>query len=166
MRRSARAPSPDRPGWPQGFTVVEMVVLIALIGILGAVAAPRLVSISELRSAQSRRRVLSDLRFAQRLAIGSGCPVQVGFGANGYTLTQRSACRTGAFARDVLDPLTRQAPYAVAFEDVTTTSSVDPIVFDALGRATDATGQVSSAVIQVGPWPLEVVGETGLARVP
>jgi type II secretory pathway pseudopilin PulG len=151
----------------RGFTLVEAVVLIAILGILGAVAAPRFLSLRELEGARAHRQALSDLRHAQRQAAGSGCPVQVDFEAGGYRLQQRSGCRAGAFDLELVDPVVQKSPYAVTLpEGVTLTSSVDPIVLDALGRITRSDGATTSVSIQIGGLALEGIGETGLFRVP
>lgn len=149
------------------FTLVEAVVLISILGILGAVAAPRFLSLRQLEEARAHRQALSDLRHAQRRAAGSGCPVQVDFDASGYRLKQRSSCRTGAYDLELVDPVVQRSPYAVALpEGVTLTSSVDPIVLDALGRITRSDGTTTSVTIRVGGLALEGIGETGLFRVP
>ncbi|MFO0691007.1 MAG: prepilin-type N-terminal cleavage/methylation domain-containing protein [Myxococcota bacterium] len=151
----------------RGFTLVEAVVLIVILGILGSVAAPRFLSLRELDGARAHRQALSDLRHAQRLAAGTGCPIQVDFDTGGYRLMQRSACRTGSFVLDLVDPVVQKAPYAVTLpEGVSLTSSVDPIVLDALGRITRSDGTTTSVSLQIGGLALEGVGETGLFRVP
>jgi len=144
-----------------------MVVLIVIIGIIGSVAAPRFLDMGEFSSPQAHRQALSDLRFAQRLATGSGCPVQVDFDPSGYRFRQRTDCRSGPFDRDLVDPLTGRAPFTIVLPGgAGATSDVDPLVFDALGRATSVTGIVTDARIEVGGLPLEAIGETGLVRVP
>lgn len=150
-----------------GFTLVEAVVLIAILGILGGVAAPRFLSLRELDGARAHRQALADLRHAQRRAAGSGCPVEVDFDAAGYRLRQRSGCRTGAFALELVDPVVQTSPYAVTLpEGVSLSSSVDPIVLDALGRITRSDGSTTSVTVRIGGLALEGVGETGLFRVP
>ena len=150
-----------------GFTLVEAVVLIAILGILGGVAAPRFLSLRELEGARAHRQALADLRHAQRQAAGSGCPVQVDFDSTGYQLRQRSGCRTGSFDLELVDPVTQRAPYGVVLpEGVSISSSVDPIVFDALGRLTRADGTPTHITVQLGDLALEGIGETGLVRVP
>lgn len=149
------------------FTLVEAVVLIVIAGILGTVAAPRFLSLGDLEAARARRQALADLRHAQRRAGVSGCPVQVDFEATGYELTQRADCRSGAFTQALVDPLTRRSPHLVTLpEGVGLEASLDPIVFDALGRLTNADGVPTDLVLTVGGLPLEGSGETGLVRVP
>jgi type II secretory pathway pseudopilin PulG len=150
-----------------GFTLVEAVVLIAILGILGGVAAPRFLSLRDLEGARAHRQALSDLRYAQQQAAGSGCPVEVDFDAGGYRLRQRSACRTGEFDRELVDPVTSRAPLAITLpEGVRLSSAVDPIVFDALGRLTTSGGTPTDLVVDVGGRSLAGVGETGFIHVP
>ena len=165
MARTNRRPPGARRD--AGFTLVEAVVLIAVLGILGAVAAPRFLSLRELEAARAHRQALADLRYAQHQAAASGCPVEVDFEAGGYRLRQRSACRTGAFDRELVDPVTSQAPLAVALpEGVSLSSSVDPIVFDALGRLTNAAGTPTDLSVRIGGRTLAGVGETGFVHGP
>ena len=164
MSRQARNRRPLRRS---GFSIIEAVVVISVVGILSAAAVPRLMSLSELEGAQAHRQALSDLRFAQRRATSSGCPVQVDFGVGRYTLTQRAGCRSGSFTRALVDPVTNRAPYAVDLPSgLSITSSIDPLVFDTLGRVTTVTGSVSDASITIAGLPLSAIGETGLVRVP
>lgn len=164
LKRRSRPPQPSRR---EGFTLVEAVVLISIIGIIASVAAPRFISMSEMNGAQAHRQTLTDLRFAQRIATHSGCPVQVDFEAGSYTLRQRVACRTGAFTQEMADPVSNSTPFTITLPSgVTITSSVDPLIFDALGRATTTAGAVADVAFSVGGLPLEASGETGLVRVP
>lgn len=161
-----RPPRSVRLGSP-GFTLVEAVVLISILGILGAVAAPRFLSLRELEAARAHRQALSDLRYAQHQAAGSGCPIEVDFEAVGYRLRQRESCRTGAFERELVDPATRVSPFVVVLpEGVSLSASADPIVFDTLGRLTRSDGRVTDLVVQIGDRSLEGVGETGFIHAP
>ena len=150
-----------------GFTLVEAVVLISIIGILGVAAAPRFLSMSDMAASRAHRQALSDLRYAHQLSSASGCPVQIDFDSSGYTLTQRMSCRSGTFTLPVIDPTANSAPFTIATPaGLAIASTVDPLVFDSLGRATQSDGTVTTATIDIGPRQLEVVGETGLVRVP
>ncbi len=175
-RDRSRRPTWDDPapatasGLPSnrgGFTIVEAVVLISILGILGAVAAPRFLTVSEFDAIQAHREALSDLRFAQRVAARSGCSVRIDFDPDGYALTRRSGCRSGSFDAPLVDPVTQQAPFAVTLPaGANVTSTVDPLLFDPLGRATTAAGAVTDATIDLAGRRLRVVGETGLVHVP
>ena len=150
-----------------GFTIIELVVLISIIGIVAAVSAPRFLAMSDLRAVQAHRQALSDLRFAQRRAASSGCPVQIDFDASGYSLRQRTACRSGTFTLAVTDPTRGGASFVVGYGDgLVVTSSIDPLIFDARGRATDTGGSVSTANILIGSRAIQAIGESGLIRVP
>jgi len=165
-RASDRAES-NRRDRRAGFTLVEAVILISIIGIVGVSAAPRFLSISDMDGVRAHRQALNDLRYAHQLSTASGCPVQVDFTTTNYTLTQRSGCRSGSFTQAVIDPTTNQSPYLVtAPSGVTITSTVDPLVFDTLGRTTTTAGVVVTATLSVGGRALEAIGETGLVRAP
>ena len=150
-----------------GFTLIEAVVLLSIIGVLGASAAPRFLSVSDMDETRAHRQALSDLRYAQYLSMASGCPIQVDFEPDRYTLTQRTSCRTGAFTLQVIDPSMNSVPFSIALPPgLNLSSTVDPIVFDTLGRTTTSTGVVTTANITIGTRALEAIGETGLVRVP
>lgn len=150
-----------------GFTLVEAIVLIAILGILASVAVPRFLALDELENARAHRQLLSDLRHAQRRAATAGCPVQVDFDPTGYRLRARTACRSGNFTVELVDPVTNRPPYIVALpEGATLSSSLDPLVFDALGRITSVAGATQSVSITIAGRALEGVGETGFIRVP
>lgn len=150
-----------------GFTLVETVVVIVILGIVAVSAAPRFVSLSEFDAARAHQQTRDDLRYARQLASTSGCPIRVDFTGAGYAIEQRSACRTGVFSRPVVDPATNAAPFAITLPSgLAITSSVDPLVFDERGRATDVAGNATDADIRIGGLRLEAIGETGLVRVP
>ncbi|HEB89412.1 MAG TPA: hypothetical protein ENI85_07565 [Deltaproteobacteria bacterium] len=162
-----RSAIPAKRFGSSAFTIVETVVLISIVGILGAVAAPRFLSMSEMNAARSHRQALADLRFAQRLATHSGCPIQIDFDVDRYRLTSRVDCRSGAFTQPLVDPVSNTPPFLVQLpEGVSITSSVDPLVFDPLGRTTTSAGTVTNATISIGGRSIEAIGETGLVRVP
>jgi MSHA pilin protein MshC len=53
----------------QGFTMVELVIVIVLLGILSVTVLPRLTGSSEFRTVQLRDEVAAALRFAQKTAV-------------------------------------------------------------------------------------------------
>jgi len=151
-----------------GVTLIELALGIAIVGVLAGVAAPRFFSRASFHEAFFLQDVVSALRYAQKQAVASGCDVQISFTPPGeYSLAQRLACRAGAFSRPVANPGTGQPSYGnQAPPGTALASSVDPIVFDALGRARDAGLAVSDARVTVGDSTVTVVGETGFAFEP
>ncbi len=73
-----------------GFTLVEILVVVVILGIASAIIMPQLGSRSDLEAASVARVVMSDLLYAQNLAIARQSPVYVQFTAtanpSGYSL--------------------------------------------------------------------------------
>ena len=53
----------------RGFTMVELVIVIVLLGILSVTVLPRLTGSSEFRTVQLRDEVAAAVRFAQKTAV-------------------------------------------------------------------------------------------------
>ncbi len=148
-----------------GFTIVELVLVVAIIAVLAAVAAPRFLAMGAMSADLYQSEVLAALRYAQRLAVASGCGVQVQMTASSYTLTQQTGCAGAAWTQAVVDPSTNAASYArSAPAGVTLSATVNPLRFDPLGRATNSAGAASDATIGVGARTISVVGESGYAQ--
>ena len=81
----------------RGFTLTELVLILVLIGIMAAFAAPRL-NIQGFERQSFARELTLALRHAQRVAIASGCAVEVTIQADGYSVSWAGGdgCPTGA----------------------------------------------------------------------
>lgn len=69
-----------------GYTIIELVTIIVILGILAVVALPRMNN-NAYRSNEFRDRAVSALRYAQKTAVSHRRTVCVTFAANSVTLT-------------------------------------------------------------------------------
>jgi MSHA pilin protein MshC len=89
------------PRRSRGFTMVELIIVMILIGILGAIGAARFFDRTEFDAAAFAEQNAAMLRYAQKLAIAQNRPVYVQAGAQGIRLCYSAAC---ADADQVLAP--------------------------------------------------------------
>ncbi len=139
----------------EGFTLVELVVIILLLGIISAVALPRFFNLKDYRTRAAYDEVAGAVRYAQKLAVASGCEVQVVIGSNNYALQQHETdCTTGDFATISNHPVS-----SAGFSDVIL-SPATSFVFDAMGRCS------VDVTINVGDKNFRVIAETGYVDAP
>ena len=116
-----------------GFSLVELVTVIVLLGILSIVALGRFTGGDAFAARGFFDDTVSAVRFAQKLAISNGCHVRVVITANSYQLLQRDNCLTGAFTVNVANPANRSASYANANAPAGYALTAGDITFDARG---------------------------------
>jgi len=142
-----------------GFTLVELIVTLVIIGILAAVVGPRFFDRKVFDERLFFEETVSAVRYAQKLALASGCLTQVSLGAGGYRLRRAANCTSGGFSAEVQGP-DGQTPFAntevPAGVSVSTTNF--PVVFDSLGRPSGA------ASATIGAFTFSVTAETGLVQ--
>jgi MSHA pilin protein MshC len=150
----------------RGFTLAEILVVIAILAVLAAVTAPRFFSVSDIEENFFYDDTLAALRYAQKLAIGTGCRVQVTVAANTYTLNLQNNCTGSSYTTSVIHPGTGESGYSnTAPGGTTLTSTASPIIFDALGRALNSGGAVTDFTVTVGgALDIAIVGESGFAN--
>lgn len=155
------------PTWGErGYTIIELVLVIVILGIIGVVAGPRFFGESQYEQRAFLDEVAGAMRYAQKVAVASGCPVEVTLTAGSYSLAQQSAssghCNPSdaSFPNPVLlpsgDPVTGTAPGGITMSPTMT------IRYNALGQ----TGLGSDQVFTIGSSSLTVRADSGLVTVP
>jgi MSHA pilin protein MshC len=78
----------------RGFTLIELIMVIIMMGILAAFAAPRMFNISDFNARGLHDQSLALLRYAQKTAIAQRRTVCVTFASNTLSLSIASAAGT------------------------------------------------------------------------
>lgn len=143
-----------------GFTLIELIIVIVITGILASVAAPRFFERTAFDERGYYEDTLAALRYAQKLAVATGCEVQVTISPNNYTLNQHATnCTTGAFTRDVFNPGNPGAPYSKTAPASLGMAPAQTFVFNGLGESNaPATVTLSGSA---DTRTINVVAETG-----
>ncbi|UNG20334.1 Tfp pilus assembly protein FimT/FimU [Stutzerimonas zhaodongensis] len=79
----------------RGFTIVELIMVIVILGIISAVAIPRFFDRKTFDERFYFEEVLSSIRYAQKLALASGCSIRIVVDSDGYRLTYAKDCGVG-----------------------------------------------------------------------
>ncbi len=146
-----------------GFSMIELVVVLLLVGILGATAIPRFFTVSPFQQWGFNDELSSAIRYANKIAIATGCDTRVVTTTNSYDLKQRAtSCSSGSFTREVQIPGGGTSGYNGIAPSGITLSAVS-FYFDSNGRPRDTGGNLlSSAVtVSVGTTSITVEPETG-----
>ncbi|WP_418067324.1 prepilin-type N-terminal cleavage/methylation domain-containing protein [Sedimenticola hydrogenitrophicus] len=147
----------------RGFTLVELVVVLLLVGILAAVGMPRFFNQLTFQEWGFSDELAGALRFGQKLAIATGCDTQAAITAAGYQLNQRVTCNSGAFTTPVRLPGGDGTGYAGSAPGGIALTAAS-LYFDALGRPHDsADGNLLAAAtnIAIGSRSVSVEPQTG-----
>lgn len=72
--------------------MVELIVVIVIAGILAAVVGPRFFDRQVFDERLFFEESLSAARYAQKLAVASGCPIRTQVSDTGYALSYAAVC--------------------------------------------------------------------------
>ena len=169
----ARRGSPVSPA-PRGFTLMEMLMVLALLAILARVMVPALAGTDDRRLQVAASEVREALRFARAEAMRRGQKVLVDAESSpGRVKVSQTACTSAGTPKVVNDPRTKRTfDVDVAGGPFSSGVGVTPnflaagtpwggVIFDASGAAVDAcqvTGMNSQGTPQAGSGVVLSVG--------
>jgi MSHA pilin protein MshC len=134
----------------RGFTLVELTVVIAVVGLLALAAAPRLFDRGGFEARGFHDRALATVRHAQKVAIAQRRSVHVNVSASGI-----QACYDAGCSVPVTDPvaggtLAVAVPAGVSLSPVPLSFLFDPLGRPSAGVSFSVVGDVTRT-IQVEP---------------
>ncbi|NCN89385.1 MAG: prepilin-type N-terminal cleavage/methylation domain-containing protein [Gallionella sp.] len=128
----------------RGFTLVELITVMVIVGILAVAVLPRFFTVSDFEDRGSADQVKSLLRFAQKTAIAQHQNISV-------------AISGGAASSDCTTTLTATSPHLTCQVKSAITAGAGTHTFDALGRPVPN----AQATITVGSTTFIIELETG-----
>jgi MSHA pilin protein MshC len=136
----------------KGFSLVELIMAIVIIGVLAAVAGPRFFSTAAFSERYYAEELLAGLRYARRAAEISNCSVQFRLTANGYDLAYNANCFSGgpaSYTLPVPDPSESGAPFVRTDKpsSMSQTATTTPFVFLPQGGVANTAGSIVSPII-------------------
>jgi MSHA pilin protein MshC len=142
----------------RGFTVVELIACIVIIGILAAIAGPKFFDNKPFSERGYADEIAAAIRYANNIAVASGCDTSINITTSGYQLQQRASCTTGGWTvnvqrNDGSGNMTGAAPAGV-------TSSTSRLAFNKQGSLSSGASSLT-----IGGHAINVDAVSGLVTV-
>ncbi len=150
----------------RGYTIVEVLLVIVILGVLGTVAGPRFFDNDVFDERAYYDELVSALRYAQKTAIASGCPVRVDVGVTSYALAQQAVSAGHCDAGDASFPVPVRLPTGEVMSGTApsgiTTAPTTTIIYSALGR----TNLGANQALVIGSRTVTIQAESGFVVAP
>lgn len=134
-----------------GFTLVELIVVILLIGILSISIAPRFFAVSSYEDRRAVDELLTAVRHAQQLAMNQGGNIQLVLSATQFRV-ERTIAPVNLRSPEGISPYVKQFPGNI------TASPAATIIYDRLGKPN------AGYTITIGTKQIQIEAETGYAH--
>jgi len=131
-----------------GFTLIELVMIIVILSILVLTAVPNATTTSSIKLQAACQRIASDLRYAQEMSMAQ----QVRFGISFDPVNEAYFVYRVNIATKTIDPQTRNN-FDISFTqlnefkgiDIASTNFSNKMEFDSIGAPYDASGVILSS---------------------
>jgi len=140
-----------------GFTVIELIAVIVVLGILSATVLPKFFDKSGYQQRVIFDDTLNAVRYAQKLAVATGCNVQFSISSNAFQLLHATTCSSTSYGVAVAHPATQTPPYTGSEAGISLPNTT--ITFNAIGEADGGTS------ITIGGKTINIVPSTGFIYV-
>ena len=148
----------------RGFTLIELICCLVIIGILAAVTGPRLFDNSSFNAHGYAQEVADAVHEAQAVAVASNCAAEITINAAGYSAMQRAAAGNSCAAGGGWATTIKRSDGTALAGSPPNGISAAPamqIVFNAAGQVTNGT----PAALLISPFTLSVDPVSGLVSV-
>ncbi len=113
----------------KGFTTIELIIVIVIMGIMMAIALPKLGVVGAIDLYSTARQVKSDIRYTQELAMSKYRNTTITFGTDTYTITA-----SGGYSESKELPTRSKAIFD--------SDSTLIFIFNSLGEPTTGAGEI------------------------
>jgi MSHA pilin protein MshC len=127
---------PNQNAHQRGFTLIELIMVMVLLGILAVYAAPRMFNSGDFYARGFHDETLALLRYAQKTAIAQRRMVCVAFTTTTASLTIAAAAATPSCTNPLTGPKGDLPGTINARSGVTYSASPASLSFDGLGQPT------------------------------